>query len=246
MTNCVNLLPKSNPSFSTLIFRKSESVTHYNISIMIPKITVPKTVPFELSPRTIIQILKCIVTKTYESFITTFPSLRLPVKANVGETTEIDNTEHEYYYVNIDVEPDKITTSYIPKGQVIVQSEFWSYSGKWENDIITYSRGWTQVMYVLINTTNDTKELILRALKLFPEKLLLMIHLLMSTQHLFLIGESIIPHYDISTFLLSTFLIVWDTHMQYTHILSLINQNLRYIIQNFVDMNMIHIACQHI
>lgn len=86
----------------------------------------------------------------------------------------------------------------IELGKIIVEYDTYSVS-------ISCSHEWVQVMHKLNNVSDNIKCLMLRALKLFPEKMLLIIHLLMFPQQIFSIYDIIFPHHDISSSLLNTF-----------------------------------------
>ena len=79
---------------------------------------------------------------------------------------------------------------------------------------IICSPEWVQVMHILINLSPGTKKLILRTIRLFPEKMLIIIHLLMCAQEMFPIHDDVlIPYNDISLLLLKSFF----NNMGYTY-----------------------------
>lgn len=175
---------------------------------MIPKIATPD-IPFKFESHTIVQILKHAVTKKCISF----------------NTHEFDQDKSIIYTVivkfdsgEVTAEYDTVLTKYI-SGKLVTDFNTHNFS-------ITCSPLWLQIMRILMHIPNSTKKSISRALKLFPEKLLLIIHLLISTQHIFPIHlllqtHELIPQHDISSSLLRTFFDnVGHTYTIYTYIVT--------------------------
>src|SRR5579863_5241962 len=139
--------------------------------MMIPKIT--HDVPFLFPTPIIIQILKYTLIKV--------PKLLTFTKNAITRGIYILND------VSITIKPNKITAKYNDHA-------VHSLNNKIIKVQIFCSKEWLQVMYVLNNISETVKQLILHTLTLFPTKLLLIIHVLMT-----------ISHIDINLSLLRTF-----------------------------------------
>ena len=136
---------------------------------MIPKITTNHKVPFLFPSHIITQILRYSLIKVSKLLV------------------YIDYESSTLINISIIIKPGKVTVKYDDNPEHVLNSKITKVQ-------ILCSQEWLQLLYVLNDTPDTVKRLILQTLTIFPTKLLLIIHVLMTMSHA-----------DINLLLLKTF-----------------------------------------